>query len=41
MVPDFTPTLSIYGVPGAARRVLAGELTSPGSKGVIAQIRTT
>ena len=32
MVPDFTSTLSIYGVPGGARRALAGELTNPGSE---------
>ena len=32
VVPDFTSTLSIYGVPGGARRALAGELTSPGSE---------
>ena len=32
MVPDFTSTLSIYGVPGGARRALAAELTSPDSE---------
>jgi len=29
MVPNFTSTLSIYRIPGAALRALAGELTSP------------
>jgi hypothetical protein len=28
VVPDFTPTLSIYGVPGGAGRALAGALAS-------------
>jgi hypothetical protein len=28
VVPDFTPTLSIYGVPGGAVRALAGALAS-------------
>jgi hypothetical protein len=32
VVSDFTSTLSIYGVPGGARRVLAGELARPGSE---------
>jgi hypothetical protein len=32
VVPDFTSTLSIYGVPGGARRALADELNSPGSE---------
>jgi hypothetical protein len=30
VVPDFTSTLSIYGVPGGARCALADELTCPG-----------
>jgi hypothetical protein len=34
VVPDFTSTLSIYGVPGGARRALAGELASQGSTGL-------
>ena len=28
VVPDFAPTLSIYGVPGGAGRALAGALAS-------------